>query len=145
MYFHLLEMISFWKRLWPSFEQTWIHFTKKYFVPSLNEIGPVVLEKMKMWKVYKQTDGQTDGRTDVRRQVIRKVHLSFQLRWAKKFIVTTQVSQYCQKLEIILHLKELEGSFSLLKCNENDMIREKFMQYLPFEWGKFNLSPFLLI
>ena len=63
---------------------TWIPFTQGHFVPSLVEIGPVVLEKkMKMWKVYRQTDGRTDGRTD-RRQVIRKAHLSFQLRWAKK-------------------------------------------------------------
>mgnify|MGYP003684357691 CR=1 FL=1 len=62
-------------------------------MPSLVEIGPVVLEKkMKMWKVYRrtdrqtdrQTDGQTDGQTDDGRQVIRKAHLSFQLRWAKK-------------------------------------------------------------
>ena len=47
-----------------------------YFVPSLVEIDPVVLEKKtKMWKVYGRTDRQTaDGR-----QVIRKAHLSFQL------------------------------------------------------------------
>ena len=33
----------------PSFEQTWIPYTQEYFVPSLVEIGPVVLEKkMKM-------------------------------------------------------------------------------------------------
>ena len=56
----------------PSFEQTWIPFNQEYFVPSLVEIGPVVLEKkMKMWKVYRQMDGQTDrqtdGRTDRRR------------------------------------------------------------------------------
>ena len=54
-------------------------------MPSLVEIGPVVKEKkMKMWKVYRQTDGRTDGQTDDERQVIRKAHLSFQLRWAKK-------------------------------------------------------------
>ena len=50
---------------------------------NLVKIGPVVLEKkMKMWKVYRQTDGRTDGQTDDGRQVIRKAHLSFQLRWA---------------------------------------------------------------
>ena len=49
----------------PSFEQIWIPFTQGCFVPSLVEIGPVVLEKkMKMWKVYRQTDRQTDRRTD---------------------------------------------------------------------------------
>ena len=64
----------------PSFEQTWIPYTQgyMYFVPSLVEIGPVVLDKkMKMWKVFRQTDGRTDGRTDDGRQVIRKAHLSF--------------------------------------------------------------------
>ena len=41
----------------PSFEQTWIPFTQEFFVPTLFEIGPVVLEKMiKIRKVYTQTD-----------------------------------------------------------------------------------------
>ena len=48
-------------------------------MPSLVEISPVVLEKkMKMRKLYRQTDGRTDGRTDGQtddgRQVIRKAH-----------------------------------------------------------------------
>ena len=34
-----------WKRRGPSFEQTQIPFTQGCFVPSLVEIGPVVLEK----------------------------------------------------------------------------------------------------
>ena len=81
----------FWRRRFfnvgkgrgPSFEETWILFAQGYFVPNLVEIGPVVLEKkMKMWKVYRQTDGRTDNG----RQVIRKVHLSFQLRWAENLI-----------------------------------------------------------
>ena len=64
----------------PSFEQTWIPFTQGYFVPSLVEIGPVVLEnKMKMWKVNRWTDRQTDDGVPV----IKKAQLSFQLRWAK--------------------------------------------------------------
>ena len=68
-----------------SFEQTWIPSFQGCFVPSLVEIGPVVLEKKsKIGKVYKQTDGQTDGQTngqtDDGRQAIRKAHLSFQLR-----------------------------------------------------------------
>ena len=53
----------------PSFEQTGISFTENCFVPNIVEIGPVVLEeKMKMWKVYGQMDG--DGQ-----QAIRKAHL----------------------------------------------------------------------
>ena len=62
MYFCYLVIISHWKRTIPSFEQTWIPFTQGYFVPSLVEIGPVVLEKkMKMWKVddnANDNDGQ---------------------------------------------------------------------------------------
>ena len=42
-----------------GFEQTWFPFTQGCFVPSLVEIGPVVLEK-KMKSL--QTDGQTVGR-----------------------------------------------------------------------------------
>ena len=49
----------------PSSEQIWMPFTQGCFVQSLVEIGPVVLEKkMKMWKVYRQTDTPTDGQTD---------------------------------------------------------------------------------
>ena len=44
-------------------------------MPSLIEIGPVVLEKkMKMWQVYRQTDRHTDGRTEDGQKVIRKAH-----------------------------------------------------------------------
>ena len=44
-------------------KQTRIPFNQECFVPSLVEIGSVVLEKkMKMWKVYIQTDGRTDRR-----------------------------------------------------------------------------------
>ena len=44
-------IISPWKSA--SYEQTWITFNQKCFVPSLVEIGPIVLEnKMEMWKVY---------------------------------------------------------------------------------------------
>ena len=58
--------------------------TQWCFVPSLVEIGPVNLEKkMKMWKVYRQTDGRTNDRTDGR-QAIKNFHLSFQLRWTNK-------------------------------------------------------------
>ena len=42
-----------------SFEQTCIPLTQGFSVPSLVEISPVVLEKkMKMPKVYGQTDGR---------------------------------------------------------------------------------------
>ena len=46
------------------------------FVPSLVEIGPVVLEKkMKMCKVY-------NNNNNYRKILIIKAHLSFRLRWA---------------------------------------------------------------
>ena len=53
-------------------------------MPSLVEIGPVVLQKkMKMLLVYRQMDGWTARKTDEQndgQQVIRKVQLSFQLQ-----------------------------------------------------------------
>ena len=77
MYFCNFVIISPWKRAEPFI---WTPFTLGWFVPSLVEIGPVVLEKkVKMWKVYRRTDRQTDDG----RLVIRIAHLSFQLRWAK--------------------------------------------------------------
>ena len=45
MYFCYFVIISPWKGLGPSFEQTWIPFTKWCFVLSLVEIGQVVLKK----------------------------------------------------------------------------------------------------
>ena len=60
----------------PSFEQTWIPFTYGCFVPSLVEIGPVVLEKKsKIGKVYRRTDRQTDRQTTDERR-------SEKLTWA---------------------------------------------------------------
>ena len=64
MYFRWFVIIFPWKRArWsPSFEQTWIPFTQGFFVPSLFEIGPVVLEKkIKMWKVYDNDDDDNDN------------------------------------------------------------------------------------
>ena len=46
----------------PSFEQTSIPYTQVWFVPILIKIGPVVLEKRKNWKVYRQIDRRSDGR-----------------------------------------------------------------------------------
>ena len=47
MYFYFLVIISPpEKGRDPSFEQAWIPFTKEYLVPSLVEIGPLVLEKI---------------------------------------------------------------------------------------------------
>ena len=49
----------FWKGRNSSTEQTWIPFTQGRFVPSVVEIGPVVLEKkMQMWTFYRQMDGR---------------------------------------------------------------------------------------
>ena len=53
-------------------------------MPSLVEIGPVILEKkMKMWKVYNDDD---DNDADNGQIVFRKAYLSLWLRWANKTI-----------------------------------------------------------
>ena len=52
-----LIIIYPWEGNCPLFHQTWIPFTQGCFVPSLIEIGPVVLEKkVKMWKVSRRMD-----------------------------------------------------------------------------------------
>ena len=58
------------------------------FMPSLVEIGPVVLEKKKMWKVYNNDyEDYYDALTmDNGQIVIRKAHSSFWLRWAKNYL-----------------------------------------------------------
>ena len=48
----------------PSYEETFIPFTQGCFVPSLVEIGPVVLEKKKMWKVYNINDEDYEVHTN---------------------------------------------------------------------------------
>ena len=62
--FIIFQLSPLWEGHGPSFEETGIPFTQGYFVPSLVEIGPVVLEK-KM-KCEKFTDRQTDIQTDRR-------------------------------------------------------------------------------
>ena len=62
----------------PSFEQTWILLIQGCFVPSLVETGPMVLEKMKMWK----SDGRTTGDQKI-----------FQLRWAKNAFLANWIGQ----------------------------------------------------
>ena len=53
----------------PSFEQTWIRFTRRCIVPSLVEISPMVFEKKsKIGKVDRRTDRQTDRKTDSQRR-----------------------------------------------------------------------------
>ena len=69
MYLHYFVIISPWKRAGPSFEQNWIPFTQGCFLPSLVEIGSVVLEeKMKCERIM---DRQT-----------RKDRWSEKLTWA---------------------------------------------------------------
>ena len=38
-------LFTLWELNGSSFEQTWIPFTQRCFMPNLNKIGPVVLEK----------------------------------------------------------------------------------------------------
>ena len=57
----ILKLSPLGKERGPSFEQTWIPFTQRWFVFSLVEIDPVVLEKkMKMWKVNDNDNDDDD-------------------------------------------------------------------------------------
>ena len=64
MYFCFFIIISPWKRAWPFVWTKWkhLHPSKDAFVPSLDEIGSVFLEKMIMWKKIKTDRWKTDNR-----------------------------------------------------------------------------------
>ena len=47
-------------RRWIFDLKAWTPFTQGWLVPSLIEIGPVVLEEMKMWKVYNDDANDND-------------------------------------------------------------------------------------
>ena len=79
--FAFLWLSPLWRKVGPSFEQTWIPFTQGCFQSSLVEIGQRFWRRSR--KCEKLTDGRTDRQMDDGRQVIRIAHLSFQLRWAK--------------------------------------------------------------
>ena len=49
--FTISQLSPLWEGCGPSLEQIWISFTQECFVPSLFEVGPVVLEK-KILKVF---------------------------------------------------------------------------------------------
>ena len=68
----LLRYQLFWKRAWLFIWRSLNQFHSRMLCVSLMEIKPVALEKMKMWKVWRQTDG---------RWAI--INLSYQIRWAK--------------------------------------------------------------
>ena len=81
----------------PSFEQIWIPITQGCFLPSLVEIGPVVLEKMKMWKFYRRTDRQTDRRRTTGDQE-SSLELSAHVRLKRFFFLyseTSMLSLWC--------------------------------------------------
>ena len=85
MSFAIFVIISPWKRAGPFIWTKLKPLHPRMLCAKFGRNWHFVLEKkMKMWKVYRRTDGRTDRQTDDGRQVIKKAHLSFQLRWAKK-------------------------------------------------------------
>ena len=56
------------------------------FMPSLVETGPVILEKMKIWRKVYNNDANHDDNNDDGQIVIRKIHLSLWLRWANNYL-----------------------------------------------------------
>ena len=108
MYFHNFVIISPWNRA-GSF--IWINlnpFTQGCFVPSLVEIGQVVLEKkMKMWQVYDNNDDDNkDSTTTTDKFWSEKLNLAFssgELKnaWMGKWFVTFITRQVdCKSLVV---------------------------------------------
>ena len=100
MYFHYFVIISPWKRAESIIWTKLYPFTQVSYVPILVVIGRVVLEKkMKMWKVYGETDKTARRRTTGD----QKCHLSFQLRWAKSN--WQKLSSFCLSKPSAYHWK----------------------------------------
>ena len=87
MYFQYFKIIYPWKGRGPSFEQTWIPFTKYALRQVWLKLAQWFLRRR--WNCEKFTDGgtdrQRDSQTDNGQQVISKAHLSFQLNQIFKF------------------------------------------------------------
>ena len=78
-----------------ALEQTWNPFIQGCFVLCLVEIGPVVQEKIKMWKVNNNAKHEMTT-TDNGQILIRKAHLcSPQLRWVVTLLVLSTLSKIC--------------------------------------------------
>ena len=80
----------YWFFIWTNLN----HLHQGCFVPSLVQIGPVVLEKkMKMWKVYRQTDGPTDRQTTDDRwsEKLTWAFSSGELKWLTLIYTLTQI------------------------------------------------------
>ena len=61
-----------------------LYLNKKCFVPSLVESGPVVLEKkMKMWKVYRQTDLFSSLLQYIHKKYHIAIHFSIPVYWQR--------------------------------------------------------------
>ena len=85
MYYCYFVIISPWKREGPFLWRNTNPHHPRMFLPSLVEIGPVVLEKkIKMWKIYDKDDNDHEQETIF----TRKAHLSLSLRWSNKYSIT---------------------------------------------------------
>lgn len=104
-----LPLSSLWKKACPPFEKPEFPF-------------PVILEKLKLWKVYKRTYRQTTE-TDEKRLL-----LSFKLRWANK----TRNGRFVFALLCITQIKttrsceELDSTFK----NPNYVNNRQYRWYL---------------
>ena len=90
MYFNYFVIISPWKRMWPSIDQTWIHFTKDVAL-NWSNLNPLhqgcFMPSLFGWN--------WPNAWFWRRWTIRIAHLSFQLRWAKNVGVSMPEALYC--------------------------------------------------
>ena len=92
----------------PSFIQNWIPFTQGCFMVILVVIGPVVLEKMKIWKVYRRQMDRGQTPCD------QKAHLSIQLRWANKSKIPIVIQgQRSRSKYQLIHVNKLHWPFKL--------------------------------
>ena len=114
MYFSLFHNLPLEKGGPPPFQQTWIPFIQGWFVSSLVEIGPLVLErKMKMWKVYNYI-GDDWQRTNCDQKRLKRLNKS----WLTPFFPFLLPKIFTRKSVKIKH-KFLSPNCNLMSISAN--------------------------
>ena len=123
-FFHYFVDISPFKRAWPFIETTWILFFKRCLSDALGrlvEIGTVVLEMIKIWKVHRQPDNQQQ---DIRKAyffgfwpTIHVPHPHFELEKIGNIFLNLGKKLFLSKPDKIVKYKKMSSFCKWLSSN----------------------------
>ena len=127
----ILLLSPLWNERGPLFDHTWFPCIQQYFVPSLVEIGPVVVEKkLKMWKDYGQTDSQISRRTryNMRSEKLTKINSSFAKKKPKIIMNTVKTNNN----DFIMILNDFIAVYVYRHCVGNNILNKNAFLKLIF-------------